>query len=120
MSGAGVPSRLYNVMAAGKPVIAAVDADSEPAMVVNEEAIGWVVPPDQPDKIVAAILEARSDGERLADMGRRARQAAEKKYSREQVIGAYENLIGSLRDKMSKVGTVSSSTGVSALRGGQR
>jgi len=110
MSGAGVPSRLYNVMAAGKPVIAAVDADSEPAMVVNEEAIGWVVPSDQPDKIVAAILDARSNRQRLADMGTRARQAAEKKYSRERAIGAYENLIVGWRNEMSKAGPVSSGT----------
>jgi glycosyltransferase involved in cell wall biosynthesis len=110
MSGAGVPSRLYNVMAAGKPVIAAVDADSEPALVVNEESIGWVVPPDQPDKIVAAILDAKSNRQRLGDMGTRARQAAEKKYSRERVIKAYENLIGGRRNEMSKAGTVSSGT----------
>ncbi|MCX6922862.1 MAG: glycosyltransferase family 4 protein, partial [Verrucomicrobia bacterium] len=94
MSGAGVPSRLYNLMAAGKPVIAVVDEDSEPALVVREEAIGWVVPAGQGDQVAAAILEAKSDTKRLAEMGRRARSAAEARYSREQIIKAYSDLLG--------------------------
>jgi glycosyltransferase involved in cell wall biosynthesis len=93
MSGAGVPSRLYNLMAAGKPVIAAVDDDSEPALVVREEAIGWVVPAGRGDQIVTAILEAKSDERRLKEMGRRARKAAEERYSPERIIKAYEDLM---------------------------
>ena len=95
MSGAGVPSRLYNLMAAGKPVIAAVDDDSEPALVVREEAIGWVVPAGRGDQIAAAIREAQSDKNRLADMGRRARVAAEARYSPERIIMAYAELMHS-------------------------
>jgi len=42
MAGVSVPSRMYNVMAAGKPIIAVTDPDSELALVVREEDIGWV------------------------------------------------------------------------------
>ena len=35
MRGVGVPSRLYNILASGRPVIAAVDATSEPALAVE-------------------------------------------------------------------------------------
>jgi glycosyltransferase involved in cell wall biosynthesis len=93
MSGAGVPSRLYNLMAAGKPVIAAVDTDSEPALVVSEERIGWVVPPDDPEKIAAAIVEAKSSREELVQMGARARRAGEEKYSFQRISAAYEQLM---------------------------
>ena len=81
------------IMAAGKPILAAVDADSEVAMVVKEEGIGWIVPPDAPDKLAEAILEARSDRERLAEMSTRARAAAEAKYWIQPVVEAYQRLL---------------------------
>jgi colanic acid biosynthesis glycosyl transferase WcaI len=82
MSGISVPSRLYNILAAGRPVIAIADSDSEIAMVVREENIGWVVPPGDLAAFIAAIHDARSDAARLESMGRRARAAAERKYTR--------------------------------------
>ena len=40
MAGMSVPSRMYNVLAAGNPIIAATDGNSELAFVVQEEQIG--------------------------------------------------------------------------------
>jgi glycosyltransferase involved in cell wall biosynthesis len=96
MAGISVPSRMYNIMAAGKPIIAVADPDSELAQVVAEEGIGWVVPPNQPDKIAGAIREARADPDLLAEMGRRARAAAEQKYRLDQVIDSYVALLAEL------------------------
>jgi starch synthase (maltosyl-transferring) len=62
-------------------------------MVVREESIGWVVPPDQPRKAAAAILDAKSDRGRLARMGATARKVAAAKYSRERILAAYESLL---------------------------
>ena len=59
MAGVSVPSRLYNVMAAGKPIIAVADLDSELASVVREEDIGWVIPPGDIEGLRMAILEAQ-------------------------------------------------------------
>lgn len=101
MVGVSVPSRLYNLMAAGKPVLAAADADSELALVVREERIGWVVPPEQPNLMIEAILAARADRARLREFGVRARQAAVAKYSEPAVIDLYLSLIESLRDDRS-------------------
>ena len=81
MAGASVPSRMYNQMAAGRPLLASADRHSELALVVREEEIGWVVPPEDPERLVAAILEARRDPERLRAMGERARRAAEQTYT---------------------------------------
>jgi glycosyltransferase involved in cell wall biosynthesis len=96
MAGISVPSRMYNVMAAGKPIIAITEGNSELALVVKEEHIGWVVPPGDIDKLLDAIKEARSDPARLAEMGGRARLAAETKYSYEKVIATYVDLFHSL------------------------
>jgi colanic acid biosynthesis glycosyl transferase WcaI len=99
MSGISVPSRMYNVMAAGKPIIAVADPDSELALVVLEEDIGWVIAPDQPELLVDTILEAASRPERLAAMGARARMAAETRYSRQRVMDLYRSLIHDLTDE---------------------
>lgn len=96
MAGISVPSRMYNVMAAGKPLIALADENSELALVIKEEKIGWVVPPGDVDRFVAAIREARADPARLAEMGRRARLAVESKYSCEKAVNAYCELIAGL------------------------
>jgi glycosyltransferase involved in cell wall biosynthesis len=96
MSGISVPSRLYNVLAAGKPIIAVADADSELARVVVEEQAGWVVPPDNPAALAQVIREAQRRPEVLAEMGRRARRAAEHKYHLAGVVAAYARLIDEL------------------------
>ncbi|MGH2568985.1 MAG: glycosyltransferase family 4 protein [Bacteroidota bacterium] len=92
MAGISVPSRMYNIMAAGKPIIAVADDDSELAMVVREERIGWVVPPNDPHQIVRVVLEAYTNPNNLLEMGKSARAAAVAKYSLPRVIDSYRLL----------------------------
>jgi colanic acid biosynthesis glycosyl transferase WcaI len=96
MAGVSVPSRMYNVMAAGKPIIAVADVASEVAQVVNEEDIGWVVEPGNVAALKAAIIDAQRDLDRLNQMGLRARRAAETKYSLEQANASYISLVHSV------------------------
>jgi len=93
MKGLAVPSRLYNIMAAGKPVIAMTAPGSEVSLVVSEERIGWVTPPDDPERLAATILEAFSTGASLQSLGSRAREAVEKRYTYEQGIQKYSDVI---------------------------
>jgi len=94
MAGVSVPSRMYNVMAAGKPILAVADPESEIAQVVSEEAIGVVVPPEDSRALAAAILAAADDPSRLSEFGRRARKVAEDKYSADAVLSRYVTLFG--------------------------
>jgi colanic acid biosynthesis glycosyl transferase WcaI len=96
MTGAGVPSRMYNIMAAGKPFIAVAGFGAESEFVVNEEQVGWFVPADQPKKLADVVLDAYSSPERLFQMGERARTVAEAKYSQQRVIKEYHELVDSL------------------------
>lgn len=96
MAGVSVPSRMYNILAAGKPIIGATDGDSELALAIEEDRLGWVVPPNRPDSIVDAILDARARPDRLGEMGVRARLAAERKYSFGRVMKAYCSMLRSL------------------------
>lgn len=96
MFGAGVPSRLYNILASAKPIVAAVDPQSELALVVKEERAGWIVEPGDVAGFVAAVLEARADPVRLAAMGGRGRAAAAERYSYEAVMRGYRALFASV------------------------
>jgi colanic acid biosynthesis glycosyl transferase WcaI len=93
MAGISVPSRMYNILASGKPILAVTDPNSELALVVQEEGVGWVIPPGKPDKLVETILTLRSRPTLLAEMGSRARAAAEGKYSLTKVIDSYLALL---------------------------
>ena len=93
MAGISVPSRMYNVLGSGKPILAVTEVDSELAMVVVEEQVGWVIDPDQPEKIADAIRIARAHPETLAEMGRRARCAAEEKYTLPHVVRQFDEVV---------------------------
>lgn len=93
MAGVSVPSRMYNVMAAGKPILAVADAHSELARVVVEEQIGWVVPPGDVDGIIAAVRAASAmDRAEFDAMGARSREVVVRKYSQAAVNSAYVQL----------------------------
>lgn len=96
MYGLSVPSRLYNVLAAGKPILAGTERESELGHTVETEKIGWVIPPENPEGLLQAILAAREGPDQLLEMGRRARQLAEREYSFSRVITDYERLIENL------------------------
>jgi len=94
MRGVGVPSRLYNILASGRPVIAAVDATSEPALVIQEERVGWVIPPEDPDAMVRAMMHAERSADTLRQMGGRAAAVARAKYRRETILREYARILG--------------------------
>lgn len=94
MSGVGVPSRLYNALAAGRPFVAAVDADSEPSLVLREEDVGVQVTPGDADAFVDAVLTMRSDPGYLRAAGERARHAATTRFGFPEILDAYRRLLG--------------------------
>jgi colanic acid biosynthesis glycosyl transferase WcaI len=81
LEGIVVPSKLYSILAAGRPVLAVAAAQSDAARIVVESGCGMAADPDDPAGVAAAVRELRSDPARLADMGRRARETAAK-YAR--------------------------------------
>ncbi|MBI3434472.1 MAG: glycosyltransferase family 4 protein [Proteobacteria bacterium] len=72
MAGVSVPSRFYNLLAVGRPIIALAEADAEHAMILSEHDVGWVVPPEDPDALAATICNAAADHAAVAAKGRRA------------------------------------------------
>ncbi len=88
MYGLGVPSKAYFSMAAGKPLLLVADPDSEIGRVIRENKVGWIVPPNQPEVLaqkINDICRARD----LDEIGRRAREVAERRFSEQVILARY-------------------------------
>jgi colanic acid biosynthesis glycosyl transferase WcaI len=92
VAGVSVPSRIYNLLAVGRPVIVTAEANSEPALMLQEENIGWVVRPEDPIDLAEAIRSADSDREETLAKGRRAALAAQR-YTYDRAIASYRQIM---------------------------
>lgn len=75
------PNKFFDYIAAGLPVL-----NNYPGWIadlVRDNACGIVVEPENPRAFADAIVQMRDGRYDLADMGRRARQLAESKFSRD-------------------------------------
>lgn len=93
MTGVSAPSRLYNILASGRPVLANVNPKSEVATLVAGESLGWVVDPSDVDGFVTAVRTAFSEKEACAHMGARARAIAEQRFAPEDILGEWVRLL---------------------------
>jgi glycosyltransferase involved in cell wall biosynthesis len=92
IAGVSVPSRIYNLLAVGRPIIVAAESFSEAALMVNEEDVGWVVRPEDPLHLAETIRLAATNREQTLAKGRRAARAAEQ-YTYEKAIAGYRKLV---------------------------
>jgi colanic acid biosynthesis glycosyl transferase WcaI len=91
-----VPSKLYSVLAAGRPVLASVDAGTEVARTIERAGAGVAVPPDDPDAFLEALIGLLDDPARLDALGRAGRRFVEAWASPAAVAEAYSELFGHL------------------------
>jgi glycosyltransferase involved in cell wall biosynthesis len=94
LAGYVVPSRLYTILAAGRPVIVAADEESETARVVREVDCGVVVPPGRPELLAAAIRRAHDGELDLEAMGARGRAYVTAEADRGVAVERYRRLLG--------------------------
>jgi colanic acid biosynthesis glycosyl transferase WcaI len=95
---ASVPSKLYSILAAGRPVLASVDEGTEVARTVEQAGAGIAVPPEDPDAFVAALGRLLDDPDGARQMGERGRRFVETWVSPAAVAARYEALFDELRD----------------------
>ena len=90
MIGVSMPSRTYNILAAGKPILAVTEGGSELAQVVVEEDVGWIVKPGSAEDLTNTILTILARPAELRAMGERARAAAVNRYSLGAALEKYK------------------------------
>jgi len=85
------PSKLLSVLAAGLPVIAVADEDSELARAVRDGGFGCVVAPGDADGLASAL---RQLGEARAPLaGWAARTGWVRRFSRESILPRFERML---------------------------
>jgi putative colanic acid biosynthesis glycosyltransferase WcaI len=82
MAGLSVPSKLYGIMAAGRPVIFIGPKESESAMVIREAECGHVISPGDVDGGVSALMTYYRHRDEIGRQGQAARQYFERHYER--------------------------------------
>jgi glycosyltransferase involved in cell wall biosynthesis len=96
LSGYVVPSRLYGVLAVGRPVLASAEPDSETAMVIENVGCGVVVPPGRPELLARAVRRAYDGELDLAAMGTRGREWVATEADRDVAVERYRALLREL------------------------
>jgi len=92
LEGVVVPSKLYSVLAAGRPVLAVAPEESDAVRILREARCGLAADPDDPAAVAKALMALRDNPRELTDMGQRARDAA-KKYVRVNELKRFVEVI---------------------------
>lgn len=92
MEGLIVPSKLYTVLAHGRPVLAVAPVESEVSQIVRQWGCGLVADPSDPGDVASKIKWARENPRELAEMSKRALKAA-RHYTREENLEQLAHLI---------------------------
>lgn len=95
-----VPSKTYSILAAARPVVAAVDADSAIDRLVREAGGGTWVAPEDSSALAAAVRSVLADPQRAREMGESGRRWVELHATPQAVARAYEKVIRSVRGSL--------------------
>jgi len=90
--GVAVPCKLYGIMASGRAILAQVPAASEVALAVGEAGCGLITPPGDPAALARAVLALARDRAGTRDMGRRAVEEYNRKYTLDQGVAHFSRL----------------------------
>jgi colanic acid biosynthesis glycosyl transferase WcaI len=89
-----IPSKLLTYMAAGRPVIAAVNAGSQAAEILKEADGGLLAPPEDPAALAAAALQLMATpSDARAACAARNRRYAETHFDQRTVLAGHEAFI---------------------------
>lgn len=94
MYGLGVPSKTYNILAAGKPIIYIGERDTEIWRTAEENKIGYCFEPDEKSGIIGFLKSLNPEMlPHLKKMGVSARGVVEKKYSKEAILNKFVEIV---------------------------
>lgn len=93
MYGLGVPSKSYNIMATGKPILFIGDKNSEIAICIKEYDLGWVVEPNNPIELKNVIEQIYSKRNLLFEYRQRVRSVAETVFAKDIILEKYFQIL---------------------------
>jgi colanic acid biosynthesis glycosyl transferase WcaI len=92
LEGVVVPSKMYGILAAGRPILAVAPQETDAATLSARENFGCAADPDRPEEVVAAVRALLADPSRVAAMGAAARSAAPR-YARSAEIQKFAAIL---------------------------
>jgi glycosyltransferase involved in cell wall biosynthesis len=93
-----IPSKLYECLAAGKPILCAVAGDA--AEIVRNAGAGLTVTPGDVTAVVRAIQTIRDDYPMFVREASRAREYVKRHYSRDRIGAQYEEICSDVMGRM--------------------
>ena len=88
-----VPSKLLHYMAAGRPIIAAVNETSVAAELILDARSGVLVPPEDPAQLADAIRNVRADPELRSRLGANGKAYASQNFAQAGIMERWDRLI---------------------------
>lgn len=86
-----VPSKLFESMAAGNPVVLGVRGEA--AEIVESSGAGIVVTPESPEEIAGAVRRLRDDRELYEEMSANGRRAVRERFDRGRLAARYRSVL---------------------------
>lgn len=103
LSGYIVPSKVYGILASGRPYVAAVEQDCEAAAIARKFQCGLLAEPDDVEDVAEKVLVFYRNRDLCSRMGENARQAA-RVFDRKVAVKSYYSLFtGLLENSASKL-----------------
>ena len=99
MEGLSVPSKLYGILASGRPSIAIMSQDSEVALTLKENQCGLVVAPGDSKGLLQKIYWLKEHADERVFMGKLAREAFLKAYTVKNCSRQYAKLLRDMDGK---------------------
>jgi colanic acid biosynthesis glycosyl transferase WcaI len=93
LEGVVVPSKMYGILAAGKPIVAVAPKETDVASLGAKQGFGIATDPDRPHELVEKIRALAADGNRVKEMGRAAKDAA-RGYDRVEELQKFVEITG--------------------------
>ena len=93
LEGLVMPSKLYGILAAGRPMIFIGDSDGEIARLIRDVQCGVSVEVNAGAKLIATILRLKSDPTICAAMGNRARECFLSSYTLDNVLERWTTVL---------------------------
>ncbi len=91
-----VPSKVYNIMAVGRPFVATALPDSTLWHLQKQSGAFLCVPPDEPLSFAEAVMKLADDPQLRAELGRRGRAFVEQHYAKPLILRAFSSRLDAL------------------------
>lgn len=90
------PSKIYGILAAGRPVLHLGDPTGEVAQLLGELNCGWSLAAEATEELRELLVRLRQHPSERLQTGLRARQAYDQRFSKEQALGRWMSALAPL------------------------